>query len=287
MINALLLLLVIAGLSAQNVTKKQYNIKTVNNGAMFFSSISAMCAALFFVFKKDLALFSEPKLLPYAFGFAITYAMAIIFSYLAISCGSLAITSLVSSYSLMIPTFYGIFFLNEKTSLWLFLGIALLCVSLVLINLKKNNQKDEVKITPRWIVYVILSFLGNGLCTTVQKQQQLDFNGMYKNELMIIALVTVSVCVFVFSLFREKKQIKGCVKFSWLAVICGVANGAVNMLVMVLSNRMPASVMFPLVSSGSIVATVTISILLYKEKLGNMQKFGVLLGIGAIICLNI
>ena len=113
MINALLLLLVITGLSAQNVTKKQYNIKTVNNGAMFFSSISAICAALFFVFKKDLALFSEPKLLPYAFGFAITYAMAIIFSYLAISCGSLAITSLVSSYSLMIPTFYGLIFLKD------------------------------------------------------------------------------------------------------------------------------------------------------------------------------
>ena len=284
--NAVLLIVAIIAMSAQNIAKKEYNIRTSNGGAMLFSAISVFSAVIFFLVKPDLDLFGDLSLLPYAFAFAVTYAFAVIFSYLALSCGSLALTSLVTSYSLMIPTLYGILFLNEKTSIWLFLGIALLCVSLVFINLEKTS-KGEKKLSFKWAVFVLLAFLGNGLCSTVQKQQQLDFNGMYKNELMIISLFCVGITVFIISVITERKNIKSCIKFSWIAVICGVANGLVNMLVMTLSNRMPASLMFPLMSSGGIITSVAVSIFVYKEKLSLMQKLGVILGIGAIICLNL
>ena len=52
-----------------------------------------------------------------------------------------------------------------------------------------------MKITWKWILYVLLAFLGNGACSTVQVLQQRTFAGAYKNELMIMALLIVSAAI--------------------------------------------------------------------------------------------
>jgi multidrug transporter EmrE-like cation transporter len=70
-------------------------------------------------------------------------------------------------------------------------------------------------------------------------------------------------------------------------VLCGVANGASNLFVIALSPNMPASIMFPLVSAGGIVLTSLISIFIYRERLSVLQYIGMVLGIGAIVFLNI
>ena len=68
-----------------------------------------------------------------------------------------------------------------------FIGLGLLAISLFLVN-KKN---DKCPITPKWLLFVFLSFTGNGLCSTFQKMQQIAFGGAYKNEFMIISLAIV------------------------------------------------------------------------------------------------
>ena len=166
--NALLLFIIILGLVAQNVTKKAYNQKTGNHGTYVFTGLSTLAAALFFLFSSGGNLNFTPDLFPWSLGFAVAYALAVVFSFLAISCGSLALSSLVLSYSLILPTIFGILFLDEPVSPWLFIGIILLCVSLLLINFKPG----KVKITLRWTIYVLISFVGNGFCSIMQKLQQ-------------------------------------------------------------------------------------------------------------------
>ena len=70
-------------------------------------------------------------------------------------------------------------------------------------------------------------------------------------------------------------------------VLCGVANGVVNLLVMVASLTIEKSVMFPLISAGGIVLTWIISVFLYKEKLSMKQNIGLVLGIVSIVFLNL
>ena len=50
---------------------------------------------------------------------------------------------------------------------------------------------------------------------------------------------------------------------------------------------MNASIMFPIISAGGIIGTSLVSVLFYKEKLTKMQYAGLVLGIGAIVLLNI
>ena len=90
------------------------------------------------------------------------------------------------------------------------------------------------------------------------------------------------------SITTEKKQILPNLKAGvWLYIICGLANGGANFLVIFLSSRMAASVMFPVISAGGIVLTFLISLFFYKEKLSKWQILGSALGLVSVIFLNL
>ena len=285
--NSLFILLVVVGISAQHISKKAYNVKMLGQGTLAFSALSALTAALFFVFQLKVPFSMDTAVIPYAVLFGVGYGSAALFSLLAIACGSLSLTSLITSYSLIIPTIYGMMFLKEKVSSFLIVGLFLLMISLFLINFVKGD-KSSGKITLKWLIYVAIAFFGNGMCSAVQKVQQVDFEGKYKAEFMVLSLFIVVLVLLVAALFTEKQTFTASVKKGILPIaLCGIANGAVNLFVMILSNRMSASVMFPLVSAGSIVLTYFISRFWYKEKLTTMQNIGFVLGVASVIFLNL
>ncbi len=283
--NIILLLIIIICVAVQNVCNKEYD-KRVGNGAFTFASAGAFFAVTVFIATSGGSFSYPPELTVYSIAFAVAYSVSIITAYFAISTGPLSLTSLIISYSLIIPAFYGIIFLHEPTEPPLIIGIILLLISLVFINLE--DKKEEKKITLKWGILATLAFVGNGGCSVIQKIQQEKFGGLYKSEFMIVALAFTVVSLFATALFTERKQILPSLKkgFVWYSVR-GLANGAVNFLVLVLALKMPASVMFPVISAGGIVVAALLSILFYKEKLSSKQMLGLLLGLGAIIFLNI
>ena len=284
MVNALLLTIIVIFVSVQSVMKKAYNQK-VTGGAMSFSAASCVAAAVVFLITAGGKLQFSTEFLPYSLLFALSYSVTVVTGMLAIMSGPLSLTCLVTSFSLIIPTVYGIIVLQEPVSTNLFIGLGLLAVALVLINLE---EKGEKKITLKWATYVILAFVGNGMCSTVQKVQQIDLNGQYKSEFMIVALVISIVAMGIIALCAEKKQILPNLKAGfWLYTICGLANGVTNFLVIFLSSRMAASVMFPVISAGGIVLTFLISLFFYKEKLSKWQILGSALGLVSVIFLNL
>ena len=283
MLNTIYLLSIILGVSGQNIVQKIYAGKTKGKGVYVFGMITSICAMLFFLLtSKDIAL--NVEVLPYAVGFAISYAVATASLVMAVSCGSLSLTSLIVSYSLLLPTVYGLLFLKDPISIGFIPGIILLIISLVLI-----NKKDEkVKFSLKWIICVILAFVGNGMCSVIQKMQQVRFDGAYKNELMIEALIIVTTILLVLSFAKERKDTKTFVKHGWyLGLICGLLNSMVNLFVMILSGRIPVSLMFPLISAGGIIVIYIVSRFIYKETLTKLQFVGFILGIISVVLLNI
>jgi drug/metabolite transporter (DMT)-like permease len=226
----------------------------------------------------------NPAFIPYSLGFAAAYATGTVFFILAISCGPLSISSLMTSYSLIIPTLYGLVFLRDPISIGLIPGIILLLISLFLINVKN----EKVNISLKWVIYITLAFIGNGMCTVVQKMEQIRFEGKYKNEFMIVALITVAIFMTIMALIKERKSFKTNAKLAVLpAAASGLLNGTVNLFVMILSGSMPASLMFPLISAGGIILTFFVSTFLYKERLSPMQIIGVCVGVVSVVLLNI
>jgi len=278
----ILLMLIILSSASQNIFQKQYNIKCKRNNAILFSLITILSTLFFFIISSGFKFDFKMAILPYSIGFGIVYAMAVLGLYFAIYYGSFALTSLISSYSLIIPTMYGIIFMNEKLNAFGYIGIAFLFISLLLINAKG----DKVKFSMLWIISIIIGFVGNGMCSTVQRMQQVKFNGQYKSELMITALFIVAVTLIIYEVIKKddiRTTLKDCLKFG---IPKGAANGVVNLLIMTVTPIIPASTLFPSISAGGVITSFVLSKLVYKEKLTLMQNVGFVFGVSAIILLN-
>ena len=153
--NAVLLIATVAGLLAQNVTAKSYS-KRVQGGAYSFSFGRVVFGLLVFVI---VALCGDgfkikAGVIPYSLAFALAYSVAVIFSTLALATGPLSLTALISQYSLLVPTMYGVIVLGERTSVWFYVGVALLAASLLLVNLKIEKKKKGLN----FLLWVLLPF---------------------------------------------------------------------------------------------------------------------------------
>ena len=91
---------------------------------------------------------------------------------------------------------------------------------------------------PFLITDTTIAFLGNGMCSVIQKMQQEAFSRAYRDEFMIMALFIVCMVTGLLSVIKERGAIKSCVKsgLHW-GILCGIMNGMVNLFVMILSNR--------------------------------------------------
>ena len=283
--NGLLLILIILGVCLQSVAQKMYD-RRVGGGVYSFTAATALLAGIVHLVASGGELHFSTEFLGYSVVSATTYCLALIFMLRAISTGSLALTSLILQYSLLIPTVYGLIALGEPIKLWLFVGIAMLMVSLVLIN--QEGKVEKKQITLKWGIYVLITFLCNGIGSTVQKIQQIECNGQYKSEYMVVAMALATIALFILAVTNEKKSMVPNLKKGLpMYTLCGLANGAVNFMVLVLALRMPASVMFPVVAAGGVVTTSLVSRFVYKEMMSTQQKIGLVLGVLAIIALNL
>lgn len=284
--NYFLLALTTAALSAQALSTKEYN-KKQTNAPIVFTLLSTIFALVVFLFSSKFKLEFNGETLMYSFLFAICYATASLGITVAIASGPLSISSLIQSYSLIIPTFYGILFLNEAVKLTMLIGFLLLVISLFAVNYVKGNEEGQ-KISKKWIIAIIFTFIGNGMCSTVQKMQQIASGGKYKSEFMISALIIGSIMLLPIVLYSEKGKISISVKKGWFwAAVRGIANGVVNLLVMILGGKLPISLLFPVISAGSIILSSAISVIFYKEKLTKIQLAGVAIGVVSIVFLNL
>jgi drug/metabolite transporter (DMT)-like permease len=282
----LLIFLCTVTLTVQQVFKKQYSLRCAGGNYFFSASVSFFALLFFLLIPGKISLGTD--ILPYSAGFAAVFALATVFSVMALTIGSLAITSLVLSYSLIIPTLYGILFLNEKITPLKCGGILLLLISLFLVRAQTKEDNKASKPTVKWIIYVLIAFVANGMCSVVQNAQQRRFNGMQNSNFMILALIISTAVLLVLSIVFERNTIlialkKGAV----FSAACGICNGATNYLVMVIIAAVASSVFFPVLSAGQIILTFIISVLAYREKFIPRQIAGLACGLASLVLLNI
>lgn len=276
----------ILAVTGQDIFKKKFNQKSTGGSFLFTAMLSAFAMLFFAAINRDFDY--NPILLIPSAAFALSFATANFFAVQAIRCGSLAKTCLISSFSLLIPSGYGILFLGEPVSLTRIGGLLLLICSLVLINHEKG---DVQKKTPaKWYLFAFLTFLGNGMCSTVQKAKQEIFGKEGDNLFMIAALAMVTVIMLALSLCskEERTQTKEILRHGLLwAMLCGIANGLTNYLVLLLNARLPASALFPLLSSGHLILAFLYAVLVARERLTRRQCIGFWTGVASIVLLNL
>lgn len=281
----------------QSPFKKLYQAKT-DKGTFLFSALITLVAALFFgvgALVGGTPAFTL-EVLPYSLGFAVCYGVCVVSSVLALGCGSLALTSLISGYSLVLPTVFGLVLWEEPLFLTQVIGFAILVVSLYLSNKRSVDAAgNKQRISAKWLLWVTLMFVSNGGCAISQQLQQNKFSELngyaydFKNEFMFVALMMVVVLFVAIGIFKERRDVKTVLRLGTVpAVLTGVCNGLTNLLVMVVVGvSVRAAVFFPVISAGGLVISYVISITFFKERFTVVQKVGILLGFFAVILLNL
>ncbi len=237
-------------------------------------AIAGICVFLVMGAVNGMAL-HMPTLL-FGIGYGIFLGISMFTGFKALGMGPMALTSIIASFSLVIPFVFGITVWNEKLSLYGALGIVLIMAAIILLNFKK-----EKGLSFKWSVYALLTMATNGLCSLIQKYHQLYYPNEYRIEFMIWSLL----CVLMITSIMGRKELKS-FKLKLTGVISGILNGGANFIVLYLAATENASVLFPIVSVCNVIAAWLIGKLIFKEKLKITQIIGLILGVAAVVLLN-
>ena len=286
--NYFLLFLTALFIVFQKVIQDRYNAKC-RSGVFLFSGMISFFAMCFFMAVNRNWVWSSELVIP-AVSFGLSYAAATVFVVLAIKCGSLAKTTLIMSYSLLVPAFAGLVILREPIGIPMIAGMILLVLSLWLTNhRKKTADTPKEKISLKWLVFVLLGFVGNGMCSTVQKLAPHYLGADVNLTLSTIAALGLSTVVLIAASFLTKEtDLKSTLRVGApLSLFCGLFNGAVNYLAIYLNQFIPASVMFPVLSAGEIILIVPYSLLVRRERFTAKQWAGFAVGVVSVVLLNL
>ena len=287
----LLLITTMLSMSLINVFKKLYK----KNAPILLSLCSTFFTLIFFIVSflitSGLNFTVDSNMLKYAIPYCICYLVSAIFSLLALSCGELSLTGLFISFSLIIPTLYGII-MGDEVGITFYIGLLLFFACLVLVNVKftKKEKKEKKPISLKWVIFVVVGTVANGCSSIFQTAHQKSTGGKLGSEFMIIALSIAIIVYAIITLFLERDKIKGAYKRALpLGVIIGVLTGTLNLLVMAFTgqNLMPVAIFFPVLSGGTLIITFIIGYFFYKEKYDYLQYVGIICGLASVILLNI
>ena len=262
--------------AGQSATGKQYAAKGGQaihfNIAKVFSAV-VMFAIWILVQGNGLHLHT----LPYAAGYGCVLAISLYAGFKALSCGPMALTSVLVSMSLLIPFFWGFVFWEETIGTPAIVGLFCIVFAIFLIQFKKSGT-----ISAKWILYTVITMVANGFASVIQKYHQSAYPGRFQVDFMLIAMAVAGIPTLLSIVFQKDKRIK----FHWLGIGSGILNGLANFIVLLLSANQDATVLFPLISTANVMAAWLTGILFFKEHIHWRQVCGLLAGIAGILLLT-
>lgn len=266
----------------------KYSVKKCGDSISFNRSktISAALLSLLFALIAGFDFHGETLLFALLYGGSL--ALSTHAGVKALSLGSMAIASMLASFSLVIPCLWGLIFLDERISLVGGIGLVLLALSILLLNFKKSSGS----ISPKCWFYSILTMLSNGIGSVIQKQHQTSYPGEYQTEFMLFSMAFASVIFIAIGFLKtaksEKTEKSNAASLALiLGLIAGVCNCFANFIILFLATLENASVLFPILSAANAVGACLVGRIVFKERLSALQFISILLGITSVVLLKI
>lgn len=269
------------------------NLIETNKDTLFFNIIGCLGSVLFFA-AALIATGSEFTVSLYTFVssiiFGLVTASSQYFCLLAMKLGPMSFSVLFTYLSALIPTIFGIIYRQTPPTVIQVLGLLLMIITFIL----SIDFKEDSGMSIKWLLAVAGSFLGMGLLGVCQTVHQ---TSSYAYEIhgflfwtFLFALVFFIILYIPYSIKdkkcgKMKKQYKA-IDFTSM-ILTGVFLGAINLINLYLSGKMPSVIFFPTVNGGVIILSGLASIFIFKEKLPKKKIAGLIIGIIATCLIGI
>ena len=252
---------------------------------LLFNALNGLFTAIVFFalngFKFEFTLFSA-AMATVAVLCAIFYTLI---GFRMLKGGTMALyTIFLMTGGMLLPYVYGLIFLNEPVTVLRITGIAVMISAVIISNLQGKMKVNTM------VLLGIGVFILNGLLSIVSKQHQVEavqatvgatafviLTGVAKFAVSAVALLFVKEEK---SDSEEKTSLlspKIILKAAPLVALSAVVSGVSYLLQLIGAGNLPASVMYPLVTGGSIVFSGLAGRIFFKDKLTWQQYVGIAL----------
>ena len=194
-------------------------------------------------------------------GFRILKAGSMAFYTLFLMCGGM-----------ILPYVWGVLFLNEKLSLFHILGLSLIICSIII-------TANDKKIPNKYIlVLCVIIFFLNGISSIVGKMHQIEKTYRCISEMEFVIATGVAkfvIAAFAYVTVKIKNANKAFsehenVGFTFgvlLIVMSTLLSGLSYILQLNGAKNLPATVLYPLITGGTIICSSVVGIIFFKEKI--------------------
>lgn len=240
---------------------------TSPEASLFFNSVLGLSTAvIFFVANRFRLSFSPYSVLMCVLMSTLVMTYNII-GFRILKQGSMAIYSLfLMSGGMVLPYIWGLVFLNEPFSLVRTVGLAVIIGGVFLSNFSSE------KINLKQICMCMAVFVLNGLVSIVSKMHQIEVNYQCVSTIDFVILGGIFKFLIAGFLFLNRKNKNGqksnnISKSLSVIILSAVAGGISYFLQLYGAKSLPATVLYPFITGGSIVFSALIGAVLFKEKL--------------------
>jgi drug/metabolite transporter (DMT)-like permease len=282
----LIYFLIVACAGTQSAMTKLYGKK--GESPAVFNALKATSALVLFALMAIINFrFHLPTVL-FGLGYGACLCLSMHAGYKALCLGPMALTSMLASFSIVIPLLFGIAVWNEKINLMKGIALVLLVFAILMTNADKLKKGAKFEgHYALWLIFIALTFLCNGFGSVIQKQYQNLYPDAHNREFMLFAMLLCSVVFTAIALTKAKPKEILATKGKRFGLISGITNGLVSFFTLVLAGLENATVLFPIISAGTIMAALFCGRFVFKEKLKAHHYLALASGILAVILLKL
>ena len=277
-LEVLLAVLLLAGDFSLNKLYQRRAGVTPRAGLVFNLLNGGMTALLFFCvggFTLRLSWFS----LLTAAGLALLITGYTLLGFRIMKDGGLAVYTLfLMAGGMTVPYIWGLLFLGEPFTLWRTAGLAVIISAVALTGGGKGALR------PRQTAMCAAVFFLNGFVSVLSKLHQIDTAHHAASSPQFVMLTGFFKCLFCggalfFLRLREGKTELPipCLRVSSIAFLSAAVSGCSFLLQLLGARVLPASVLYPLVTGGSVVLSTLAGLVLFREKAGKRVWAGIAL----------
>jgi drug/metabolite transporter (DMT)-like permease len=203
---------------------------------------------------------------------------------LSVKATGIVRTDVAQRLSLFIPLIASYLIFNETFTILKLVGLG---IGIIAIACSIPWQKQDIngrKAGNSWM-YLIIVFLGMGVIDVLFKQVALFKGAPYTTSLFIIYGLSFLVSQVVLLIMVSSKKIKFTIRHIFFGWVLGIANFG-NILFYLKAHQALASnpsTVFSAMNIGVITVGAIIGLVVFKERLSNLNKAGILLAIIAIV----
>ncbi len=240
--------------------------------SFLFNALNGLFAGVIFFAISGWKLPFAPVSAIYALGISLCAMAYMTIGFRILKFGNVAVYSLfLMSGSMLLPYLFGVIFLEERLSVFRVLGALLILAGVVLMN------RSDRPISAKQILLCTAVFLINGVVSILSKCHQITTAYETVNPSVFVIYTglgkgILSCAILPFLKPQAGKKAVFSRKISLLLVACSaLAGGGSYMLQLTGAKNLPATVLYPMITGGSIIFSALAGRMAFGEKLSRWQ----------------